>query len=142
MLHALGLINVGPTLQGLTGNYYPFVFHSWIKQQNKEHLLKNKINEAEKEKLTAHVKEISLKLDLKNLQSPTDIPPLNPMKEENIETIRMPNIPNSKRKASCNDNGPAPKQLKSARYRLIRILYIDLVLFFKNLTNSIAQTAC
>ena len=30
--------------------------------------LKNKINEAEKEKLTAHVKEISLKLDLKNLQ--------------------------------------------------------------------------
>ena len=98
------------------------MFHSWIKQQNKEHLLKNKINEAEKEKLTAHVKEISLKLDLKNLQSPTDIPPLNPVKEENIETIRMPNIPNSKRKASCNDDGPAPKQLKSTRYKLLRFL--------------------
>ena len=84
------------------------------------------------------------KLDLKNLQSPTDIPPLNPIKEENIETIRMPNIPNSKRKASCNDYGPAPKQLKSARYRLLRFLYIDLVLLigFKNLTNSIAQTTC
>ena len=72
------------------------------------------------------VKEISLKLDLKNLQSPlvgdspTDIPPLIPIKEENIETtIRMPNIPNSKRKASCNDNEPTSKQLKSERYRLI-----------------------
>ena len=92
------------------------MFHSWIKQQNKEHLLKNKINEAEKEKLTAHVKEISLKLDLKNLQSPTDIPPLKPIKEENTETtIRMPNIPDSKRKATCKDNGPASKQPKSER---------------------------
>lgn len=104
------------------------MFHSSIKQQNKEHLLKNKINEAEKEKLTAHAKEMSLKLDLKNLQSPTDIPPLNgnlnPIKEENTETIRMPNIPNSKRKASCNDNGPASKQLKSARYKLVRFLFI------------------
>ena len=78
--------------------------------------MKNKILEAEKEKLVGQVKEISLKLDLKNLQSPTDIPPLKPIKEENTETtIRMPNIPDSKRKATCKDNGPASKQPKSER---------------------------
>ena len=90
--------------------------------------MKNKILEAEKEQLVGQVKEISLKLDLKNLQSPTDIPPLIPIKEENIETtIRMPNIPNSKRKASCNEIEPASKQLKSERYILIR--FFGLYLF-------------
>ena len=90
--------------------------------------MKNKILEAEKEKLVGQVKEISLKLDLKNLQSPTDIPPLIPIKEENIETtIRMPKIPNSKRKASCNEIEPASKHLKSERFILIR--FFGLYLF-------------
>ena len=106
---------------------YSSEIHPQIKQKNQEQLLKNKILEAEKEKLVGQVKEISLKLDLKNLQSPTDIPPLIPIKEENIETIRMPNIPNSKRKASYNDDGPASKQIKSERYRLIR--FFGLYLF-------------
>ena len=96
---------------------YSSEIHPQIKQQNQEQLLKNKILEAEKEKLVCQVKEISLKLDLKNLQSPTDIPPLNPIKEENIETIRMPNIPNSKRKASCSEQDPDSKLVKNERYR-------------------------
>ena len=98
-----------------------------------EQLLKTKIVEAEKEQLASQVKEINLKLDLKNLQyenlvkknrssceiPPLEFPPLHPIKKENIENnqISMPNIPTSKRKASCSEQDPAPKLMKHERYR-------------------------
>ena len=93
-----------------------------------EQLLKTKIHEAEKEQLASQVKEINLKLDLKNLQyenlekknrSSCEIPALHPIKKENIENnqISMPNIPTSKRKASCSEQDPAPKLMKHERYR-------------------------
>ena len=88
--------------------------HPTIKQQHKEQLLKNEILAAEK-------LQFKLKLDLKELQASNQVPPLQPIKEENIETIRMPNIPSSKRKASCNGQEPASKLSKNERYSVEKI---------------------
>ena len=96
-------------------------FHPHLQRENKEQLLKNEILEAEKEKLVGQVKEFKLKLDLKNLQytnfekksqNSSDIPSLQPVKQENIQTIRMPNVPTSKRKGSFAQNEPTPKIIK------------------------------
>ena len=63
-----------------------------------EHVLKNKILEAEKDQLASQVKEINLKLDLKifqysNLEKKNQLsfeaPLLHPMKEDNIENVRI-----------------------------------------------------
>ena len=96
------------------------------KQKNLEQFLKSKILEAEKEQLTSQVKEINLKLELKSLQcsnlenknqSSCEIPPMHRFKEQNIETneISMPNIPSSKRKASCSEQDRASKLMKKKR---------------------------
>ena len=78
--------------------------------------MKNEILEAEKLQLAAKNSEIKLKLDLKELQASNEVPPLQPIKEEYAATIRMPNVPTSKRKAPCNDQEPAPKLIKNERY--------------------------
>jgi len=100
--------------------------HEKLKQKNLEQFLKSKILEAEKEQLTSQVKEINLKLELKSLQcsnlenknqSSCEIPPMHRFKEQNIETneISMPNIPSSKRKASCSEQDRASKLMKKKR---------------------------
>ena len=93
-----------------------------------EYVLKNKILEAEKDQLASQVKEINLKLDLKifqysNLekknQSSYEAPLLHPMKEDNIENVRIsiPNISKSKRRASCSEQDSAQKLIKNERFR-------------------------